>query len=177
MNTDSQSKKSNASSLQNTQIALGVVGAIIFGSLGFVGGIQYEKRNIPSPVASAAAGTAGAGAGGFAGRGAGAAGQRRAGVFGTVSAVSATSITVNETRTNSTQTLAITSATTVTNAGASASVSDIQVGDTAIIMTSASDTSTATTISINPSFGGGRGGFGAPSAAQGDPTDDSATTN
>lgn len=126
-----------------------IVGCLL---LGFVGGMEYQKGKTTN-TSSTAAGRNGAagGYGQFGGRGA------RRGGFGQVTAVSNNSITVQNSRTGAAQTYNITSSTTVTNNGASASVGDIKTGDTVIVRTDPTDTSTATTIAINPSFGGGAG--------------------
>ncbi len=72
------------------------------------------------------------------------------GVSGPITAVSATSITVSDTRQGGSTTYAITSSTSVTNGGVTASVSDLKVGDTVRIRASTSNTSDASLIELNP---------------------------
>lgn len=126
--------------------ALVIVSLII----GFAVGANYQKGK-GSTTNTAATGSNGQSR--F-GRGYG---MRRSGGLGTVTSVSDSSITINNQRSGSSQTFKITSSTTVSNNGASASVSDIKSGDTVLIRASGTDTSTATTIDLNPSFGGGTG--------------------
>lgn len=94
-------------------------------------------------------------------------GMRGGGTMGTVTAVTSDSIVVEDTRQNTTVTYAITSDTTVTDDGTTASVSDIAVGDTVLIRatstssSSSSDgsatTKTASSIVLNPSMQSGPG--------------------
>lgn len=118
--------------------------------IGFAGGMSYQKGKSTTPSTTAT--TSGFGSSSANGQGFGA--MRRGGSFGSVTAVSDSSISVKNDRTGSTDTFKITSSTTVTNNGSSASISDIKVGDTVMIRTDTSDTSTATGITLNPSFGG-----------------------
>jgi hypothetical protein len=104
---------------------------------------------------------------GFGGR------QGGMGDFGTVSSVSSTSITVENTRTNASTTYTVNSSTSITNDGETGSISDIQSGDRVIITTASTTSKVATKIEINPSFGGGMGG---PGAAAGSATSGSGTT-
>ncbi len=93
------------------------------------------------------------------------------GNIGTVTAVSSTSITVsvmqggpgrqgNSSSTDSTKTYTINSATSITDNGEAAAVSDIATGDRVIIEESDTDSSIAASISLNPSMRGGPQGQG-----------------
>jgi hypothetical protein len=117
--------------------------------IGFFGGIAYEKGKVKTTSTTAASSqnsqNSFGGPGGF---------RRGGGAIGQVTSVSDSSITVNNQRTGSDQTFKITRSTTVSNNGADAGVSDIKSGDTVLVRVSSSDTSTATSILINPSFGG-----------------------
>jgi hypothetical protein len=129
--------------------------------IGFLGGMAYQKGHTKHAAAvvssSGSSGSGGPGSGGF---------RRRSGGIGQVTAVSPTSITISNTRTGASSTYAITGSTTITDNGQAVTTSDIQAGSTVLVMTSASDTSTATSILVNPSFGGGAsGGATAPGAA------------
>jgi len=126
------------------------IGVIILLIASFMGGVYYEKSTSKT-VQTGAVGTFGTG-------GPGGTGKVRNGAFGTVTAVSDTSITVNEPRLNTTATYAITSSTTITNSGAAATASDIKVGDQVLIQASSSDTKTATHI-VDGIQGGPGGGF------------------
>jgi hypothetical protein len=131
-----------------------VVGILIVAVLSFLAGMQYQKGKTPATKAVSATNSSqyGSGSGGPGGGF-----QRGDRAFGTVSAVSSTSITI-QTRSGTTSTYTITSSTTVTNAGQSASVSDIQSGDTVIMTLDSSNTQDVSSIMLNPSFGGGFGG-------------------
>lgn len=132
-----------------TRIIGFIVAAIVLLGLGFVGGMTYQKHNTKSPVTSASTAAARSGFGGSGGF------SRRSGSFGQVTAISTTSITLNNERTGASTTYAITSSTTITDNGQTVATSDIQTGDTVVVMTSTTDTTTATSIVVNPSFGGG----------------------
>ena len=131
--------------------AVAIVTLVLCG-ISFAWGVGYQKAK------QTAASNAGANdTGQFPTQGGGPGGQGRFGNgqrpnMGQVSTVSSESITVQDSRPNSTQTFKITSNTTVQNNGSTAAVSDIKTGDTVLITTSSSDTSTATRIMLNPSF-------------------------
>ncbi len=145
----SQSRNSKYST---QRIIYAAVLVIVLMALSFYGGVSYEKGHKTSTTAVSS--RFGAGGGRFGG------GFRADIVVGTVSSISTSSITVNDNRTGSTVTLAITSTTQITNNGQSASVSDIQSGDTVFVQKDTSNTSDAARIMINPSFGGFGGGGG-----------------
>ncbi|HET8991604.1 MAG TPA: hypothetical protein VFN31_01035 [Candidatus Saccharimonadales bacterium] len=75
-------------------------------------------------------------------------------VFGTVSSVSATTITITNQRTGTNSTYNISSATKIRYNGQSVSYNDIQVGDLVIITKSSPGSMDASTINVNPRFGG-----------------------
>jgi len=83
-------------------------------------------------------------------------GQFGRGGLGTVTAVTDSSITIKDQRQDEETSYAITADTSVMDDSDDAAVSDIKVGDTVMIQSddSESDTKTATTIRLNPSFGG-----------------------
>ena len=128
-------------------IGVAVLGIALIG--GFVSGMQYEKGRPGSVTASQArfTGHLNGGSSGFGGR-------RINGSRGSVTAVNNSSITVNDVRTAATKTYTISSGTTITDAGATVSVSDIKVGDGVIVTASNAASTTATRIFVNPSFGG-----------------------
>lgn len=88
--------------------------------------------------------------------------QQSRGETGTVTTISSDSITIKSSRGEAEMKYTITDSTTVTDNGETASVSDIQVGDTVRIQTGATDgeTTTATKIEINPTENTDRGGPG-----------------
>jgi len=151
-----------------------VIGAIVLVALGFLIGMQYQKgkTSTVSTTQAASSQSAGGGAGGYGG--AEARGDR---AFGTVTAVSSSSISVQG-RTGTSTTYTLTSSTTVTNNGQSSSVSAIQTGDTVIMTLDSSNTQDVTAIMLNPSFGGGGGaggyGGGGSSSDSSGSSDDSA---
>jgi hypothetical protein len=79
----------------------------------------------------------------------GAPGGRMMGNFGQVTAISETSITIKNPRTEKEQTFTINSETKVEDSGESSSASNIKTGDTVAIQTSNSDTNLATRINLN----------------------------
>jgi hypothetical protein len=137
------------------RIGLAVL-AVVLLAASFYSGVAYQKGKSPATTQAANSttqtGQFGGEGGGFGGGG----GQRGNRAIGTVSAISSSSITVT-TRGGTAATYAITSSTTVTNGGSSASVSDIQTGDTVFIMLDTSNAKDAASIAVNPSFGGGGG--------------------
>ncbi|HUD06176.1 MAG TPA: DUF5666 domain-containing protein [Candidatus Saccharimonadales bacterium] len=130
-------------------IVLVVAGLVIVG-LSFYGGVRYEKGHLPKVTASSTSqDRSGSFGGGFGGR---SGGQRP--TFGQVTAVSSSSITVNDQQTGSGTTFSITSGTTITDNGQTTTASDIAVGDTVAIAADSSNTSQASQIIVNPSYGG-----------------------
>ena len=117
--------------------------ALFIGIIGFVGGLQAGR--LSTAVARNTRNVIGAG------------GQynnaslpaTNYGVNGPITAVSATSITVTDTRQGGTTTYAITSSTKVTNGTATASVSDLKVGDTVRVRASSGSPSDASLIELN----------------------------
>ncbi|HUD10624.1 MAG TPA: hypothetical protein VMR28_03045 [Candidatus Saccharimonadales bacterium] len=141
---------------QKTTVAskyfLVAAGAVILVGLAFWAGTAYEKGHQSKTVATAnSSGLTGGRFGG--GR---SSGERP--IFGQVTAISSSSISVQDSRTGSTSTLGITSSTTITDGGQSVSYTDIQTGDTVAVISNSSSTADATRILVNPSFGGGGGG-------------------
>jgi hypothetical protein len=138
------------------------VAVIILMGLSFYGGVAYQKSHHPA-VSIAASGTSTSG--GFAG------GRRFGGqrpTAGAVTAVSATSITVQDSRTGSSVTLSITSSTQITDNSQTVTASDIQTGDTVLVVASTTDKTQAARILVNPTFGGGS--QSSPSGAPGSTT-------
>lgn len=125
------------------------VGALVIAAAAFFGGIAYQKHH-GGANASGHGPLAGIQSGGFGG------GRfaRRSGGFGTVTAASSSSITVQNQRSGASTTYTINSSTQVSDNGASASVTAIQNGDTVLVQTSGMGSATATRIEINPSLGG-----------------------
>lgn len=138
--------KTSGPKKDGSKIVAAIAVAIILCGLSFLGGVQYQKGHAHRQMAGTQAGA------GFRGRGGFRTGQRP--VIGTVTAVSSDSLTINNNRTGNSQTFKISSTTTINNNGSTSSVSDIKNGDTVFVQTSSSDTSTATRIILNPSFGG-----------------------
>jgi hypothetical protein len=151
--TKNARQQPNRSSLPLNPIGLIIVALVVAG-LSFYGGVAYQKGKHPSSAASAGAGLNGGRFGGRTG------GQRPD--IGQVTAVSPTSITVQNSRTGTSSTLSITSSTQITDNGQTVTVSDIQTGSTVLAVASTSDSSQAARIMVNPSFGGGGSGAAAP---------------
>lgn len=123
----------------------GALAIIVIGLLGFFGGMQYQK-NQDNNLGTSRLARAGLSSSSYGQMGPGR--RMRNGGLGQVTAISTTSITVNDIRQNQSKTYAITGDTKVTNAGQTAAVSDIKAGNTVIITTSSSDSTTAASIRI-----------------------------
>ncbi|MGA3150117.1 MAG: hypothetical protein ABSD10_00655 [Candidatus Saccharimonadales bacterium] len=147
--------KSKSASNLIYKFFLGFVALIVLCGLSFYGGIHYQKGK-QGATTSAPAGTSST-QNGFAGGFGGRFGGQRPNI-GRVTAISSTSITIQDTFDNASKTFSIDSSTQVTNGGQSASLSDIQTGDNVLIRTSSSTSTTASQILINPNFGSGNGG-------------------
>lgn len=144
-------------------IKYGVVAvvALVLCGISFGLGMNYQKGKQTATTANTNDNgqfpTQGGGPGGFGGGQGGFRNGQRPNI-GEVTAVSSDSITIQDSRSNGSQTFKITSSTTVQNNGSTASVSDINTGDTVLVTTTSSDTSTAAQIMLNPSFGPSNGG-------------------
>lgn len=125
--------------------------AVLVIIVSFYSGMAYQKGKTPTST-QAAASTQNGSSSRFSGMGGFGGGMRGDRAIGTVSSVSDSSITVT-TRQGSSETYTITSSTTVTDNGQSASISDIQSGDTVFLTLSSSDSKTVARIELNPSFG------------------------
>lgn len=135
--------------------------ALFIGIVGFVGGLQVGKFTntvVRNTTTRTMIGT-GERYGGdmFDGPAATASGLSASGA---ITAISASSITVKDTRTGQGVTFAITSGTSVTDANATASVSDLKVGDSVRVQSASSTSTDATRIELNP-VTRGRGMMGA----------------
>lgn len=130
-------------SSEGIKIALTALVVVILCGVSFMGGMAFQKKqNSDTSTPSFAQGQ-----GGFSQNGSG---GRISGGFGTVTAISSSSITVKNSHSGSSKTYTITSNTTVKNGTTTASVSDIKVDDSVLVRTSSSDTKTASSITINP---------------------------
>ena len=128
----------------------GLIAVVVFLCvLSFFGGRQYQKHHGGSSNAAASSGR-----GNFPGGG-GFGGARRSGGIGSVTAISSSSITVNDQRSGSSKTYSITSSTQITDNGSTVDYTDIKTGDTVLVSADSSTSTTATRILVNPSFGGG----------------------
>jgi uncharacterized protein (UPF0333 family) len=147
-----QHTKTNAPTKSFTNPLLAIVVLIIVAVTAFFGGVAYEKGN--TKKTPAASHNALSSINGYGSKGS-YSGQRP--ILGSVTAVSSSSISVQDERTGTTSTLAITSSTVITNNGATVAASSISVGDTVAVRASMTNTNQASTILVNPSFGGGSG--------------------
>ena len=136
-----------------------IVVVVVIAIAAFVGGTQYEKSHLKTDASNNKFSSLES-SGRFPG------GGNNSRVFGTVSAISSSSISIDNSRSGSTSTLSITSSTTITDAGQSSSISDIQTGDTVIATKTSASSSTAASIEVNPSLPGG-GGFGGGASSSG----------
>ena len=129
-----------------------VVAVLILSGLSFYGGIKYQKGHQSKAAASTASQGSPFGQGGSGGPGGGFSGQRP--TFGSVTAVSSSSITVNDQTSGSSKTFSITSATTITDNSQTVTASDISVGATVAVIADSSSSTQASRILVNPSAGG-----------------------
>ena len=153
----SSAKPKNTVSLSyNSHSLLKVVAVIVLLVIAFWGGTVYGRHH--TVATSKSAFSLRSGFGGFS----------HGGGFGTVSAISASSITVDNSRTGQSTSYAITSSTKITDNGQSAAASSIATGERVVVVPSTSNSSDAASILVNPSFGGFGGGSstgGAPGSA------------
>jgi hypothetical protein len=149
------SQKQPAKAGHEVSLSVHTIGAIVIVVLlcivSFFGGSIYGKHHAPKTAATSAFSSSAKG-GGFAGGG-----FRNGGGFGQVTAVSSSSITLQNPRSGTSTTYSITSSTTITDNGQAVSASSIQTGDTVIIQVASSGSTIAKTILVNPNFGGGGG--------------------
>lgn len=136
-----------------------LVFAVLLVSASFYAGILYQKNhgsvsNGTSTLASGRNGAESFGGGRFAGS------DR---VIGQVTAISSSSITVQDVRSGTSSTFAIVSTTQISDNGSSVSSSDISDGETVFITKDTSSPSNAARILVNPSFGGYGGASTSPS--------------
>ncbi len=145
--------------------ALIAVAAVLVVGMSFFAGVQYQKGHATSTLNGTQAGAFSpngtSGTSGMGGRM-----GNRAGGFGTVTAVSSSSITITQrefgpnssSSSGTSKTYTINDSTTVTANGSTGSVSDIQTGDTVFIRTASSTSTVATEIRV--------GDIGGPGGAQ-----------
>jgi hypothetical protein len=124
----------------------------------FFGGVSYQKGKQPSSSEASNPDQAAPQAPGQQNGAPGPMGM--GGSMGTVTAISASSISVQDTRSGTATTYSITGSTKITDNGQSASTSDIGVGDSVMVIPGTSDSSQAAQIMVNPAFPGGPGGYG-----------------
>jgi len=130
----------------------------------FYGGMAYQKTQGGKTGAQAYGQNGRYGAGGGFGGGM----RQRNGSMGTVTTMSATSISLT-TRAGANVTYSIDSSTQILNQGATATVSDITTGATAMVQTASSSSTVATRIMLG-GFGGGQSGAQQPGDSSGDPS-------
>jgi hypothetical protein len=151
---DSKKQSDYQQYLSRPALLIGITLFVIVVS--FISGMQYEKGRKTTQTASTSGNASQNGnTGSQFGGSTGSMGRRFGGVrptIGTVTTISSSSITLNNTRTGADTTLTITSSTTVTNNGQAASVSDIKTGDTVFVRTDTTNTKQAAQIDINPSL-------------------------
>lgn len=157
--TKLKDKMRSKSLASNKLLILGAVALslLLVCLLSFGVGVRYGKSHQTMPVAQAT-NQFGQAFGGPAGR----AGRR--GIVGQVTAICASNISVSNRRTGSIDTLDITSATQVVNAGQPGSVSDVHVGDNVIVRANSTNQKQADQIMLNPQ-NMGPGGMSLPPAS------------
>jgi len=142
--SSSKDKKSSA----GLKIALAALIVIALCGTSFMAGMTFQKKQAKNTASDSLSQVQGR----F--------GGRINGNFGTVTAISSTSITVKNDRTDTTSTYTVDSNTAIKNGTASASITDIKVGDTVMVRTSSSSSTTATSVTVNPEMPSMNGGMG-----------------
>jgi Domain of unknown function (DUF5666) len=142
---------------QNMQFAMpkpavfAIIGIVLLG-FSFVGGMQFQKSKAPtaqSPNTTADTRQFPGGSGGMNGMtGPGMQGMRPN--LGDVTAVSDTSITIKNDRSNESQTFTINSDTKITNDGSTVAIDTIKTGDTVMVQADSDDDTVAARIILNP---------------------------
>ena len=145
-----RSKKPGKQVTVSTQPIVLVIGAVVVCIVSFFIGVNYQKNHSPKVATSSSSALGGAGGPG--------ARFRNGGGFGQVTAISSTSISLQNQRTSATQTFTIDGSTQITDNGQTVTTSDIQVGSVVIVRVASSGSTTASAITVNPSYGGGPGG-------------------
>jgi hypothetical protein len=151
MDNEANSHSKSAQHKGSSNMLIWIILIIVVGAGSFYGGVSYEKGHDTTTTASKTGSSNPRGGFGDSGRFGG--GDH---VFGEVTAISASSITIEDSRSGTSTTLAITSSTKITDNGQTASVSSIQTGTEVVVSENTSDTSQAASIMVNPSFGGGQ---------------------
>ncbi len=127
---------------------IAVLVIVLVSVFSFVLGVQYERNHrkiqgqiqaMPGLYTNRFDGEFGARAGH----------PKHRGVFGQVTAVSGSSITIKNTRTNSTATYSISTNTTFSDGGQTSSIAAIKVGDNVLIVPNPSDTKEAESVMRN----------------------------
>jgi hypothetical protein len=144
---------SNSSSKNSiSKIFLGAIVLLIIVGGSFYGGTRYEKSHVSSSKAVSATSSTGGFGGGIGGSGY--ASRSAYTSLGSVTAISSSSISVQDERSGTVKTYSITSSTVITDNGSTVTYSDIQNSDGVIVMASSSAPTTASRINVNPSYGG-----------------------
>ena len=152
--------------MKNNVVLIAILALLVGGAAGAYGGIQYQKSQRPS-----FAQFAGGGAGGFGTRGGsgttGARGRNGNGAAGTILSVDNNSITVK--LTDGSSKIVLLTGTTSINKAATATVSDLTVGErvSAFGTTNTDGSITATNVQINPMMRAPVSPSGTPGAASG----------
>jgi hypothetical protein len=142
----------SANNTLSKPVLAGIVIVVLMG-LSFYGGVAYQKSH-PAKTTATAGLNGGGGRGRFGG-------QRP--TIGQVTAISASSITVQNSSSGASTTLGITSSTQITDNGQTVAASSIQAGDNVIVAASTTDKTQAARILLNPSFGSGASSNNSPS--------------
>jgi len=137
-----KTKKPAKNTELNNKIVLIIIAALAYSVVIFYIGVAYQKHHNKTPIAANK--TTNGQFGNFGGRGGSFANR----LFGSVTAVSPTSITVANPRTNSTTTVTINSSTTITDNQQTISTSSISIGEEVIVALNPNNTSFATSIAV-----------------------------
>jgi len=137
-----KAKKTSLDNKQYNKQIIFAVAVIIYSVIIFYLGVTYQKHHVKSTASNSVKTLPGGRFGGFGG------GNFANHTFGTVTAVSSTSISVLNSRTNTSTTLTINSSTQITQNQQTISASSITVGETVIVGLNSTDKSVASTISV-----------------------------
>jgi hypothetical protein len=140
---------------QVNQKVIGAAAMVVAVGVSFYSGVQFQKNHMEQ-TGSATASQGEQAISNRMGQRSMMSGQRPA--MGQVTAISAASISVQDSMQNTTATYAVTSNTKVTNNGGAASASDIKTGDNVLVLLSNTNSSEASQIELNPSMPSQQGG-------------------
>jgi hypothetical protein len=139
-----QPKKTISFSFNTQTIAKLLLVAVLL-VLAFIGGVFYSNHQNRAIALIGGDSVMHAGGSGL---------VRRNGIIGNITAVSSSTITLTSLRSDQSKTYKLNSSTKIIDDGQIVQTNQLNIGEKAIVITSSATTDTATTIIVNPAFGG-----------------------